>query len=580
MGACSSGQSDEVELVHEMRYPMYVVKVTDFLDMEGGMTHQELKAAGKLYQWVPGMFAVFVSHQWLGHVHPDPLGEQLQVLRDGLRGLVEGSLKVEHNFVATIYGVSLDWSESKREALHQGYLFLDLCSLPQILDLGTGSVDFTNTDASLAVQSIPAYVERCDLFIALAPELTHADSGAHCNYTTWLTRGWCRAELWYRTLSNRKNTSVIVMLSAVEAECMFYQNKYQTRIVDGQFTVEEDRAVLTRLGEEATDKKIKHLRSRPDDLHWYRYFVALRNRWVGQPNRTWTVPDFLEHFMFDSLADAAIDGSHMFGLLCAVVAGDCSMVRALVSAQADVNRQVSGLADMGFYPGITPLMVAAISEQSGPVMSTLLELKADIHARSWMGVNSLFLARSAEQVAVLLEAKVDLEGAALPAHLTPLTGVNIYSNVETVVALLEARCDPNPELAGAGFGPLHAAGLFSRGNPEALDMARLLIMQRADVNVPARPTMLFGLICGLSQSRANLCGFDACPARTRFFASLPGLTPLGIAASVGSETLVNLLLEHRAEPEQPNGRGDVPRYLALANGHKHVYALLEDTFSI
>ncbi|CAK9014663.1 ANK_REP_REGION domain-containing protein [Durusdinium trenchii] len=424
------------------------------------------------------------------------------VLRDGLRGLVEGSLKVEHNFVATIYGVSLDWSESKREALHQGYLFLDLCSLPQILDLGTGSVDFTNTDASLAVQSIPAYVERCDLFIALAPELTHADSGAHCNYTTWLTRGWCRAELWYRTLSNRKNTSVIVMLSAVEAECMFYQNKYQTRIVDGQFTVEEDRAVLTRLGEEATDKKIKHLRSRPDDLHWYRYFVALRNRWVGQPNRTWTVPDFLEHFMFDSLADAAIDGSHMFGLLCAVVAGDCSMVRALVSAQADVNRQVSGLADMGFYPGITPLMVAAISEQSGPV--TL----------------------------------------------------------------------------GAGFGPLHAAGLFSRGNPEALDMARLLIMQRADVNVPARPTMLFGLICGLSQSRANLCGFDACPARTRFFASLPGLTPLGIAASVGSETLVNLLLEHRAEPEQPNGRGDVPRYLALANGHKHVYALLEDTFSI
>lgn len=33
----------------------------------------------------------------------------------------------------------------------------------------------------------------------------------------------------------------------------------------------------------------------------------------------------------------------------------------------------------------------------------------------------------------------------------------------------------------------------------------------------------------------------------------------------------NLLLEHRAEPEQPNGRGDVPRYLALANGHKHVH---------
>lgn len=31
------------------------------------------------------------------------------------------SPQVEHNFVATIYGVSLDWSESKREALHQGF---------------------------------------------------------------------------------------------------------------------------------------------------------------------------------------------------------------------------------------------------------------------------------------------------------------------------------------------------------------------------------------------------------------------------------------------------------------------------
>eukprot|EP00913_Durusdinium_trenchii_P005336 g4979.t1 len=398
--------------------------------------------------------------------------EESQVLRDGLRGLVEGSLKVEHNFVATIYGVSLDWSESKREALHQGYLFLDLCSLPQILDLGTGSVDFTNTDASLAVQSIPAYVERCDLFIALAPDAWKK------RVSEWPTDVANDSQLPIAIppmcclTTSTKRTRHVLPEQVPDAHCGWPvhsgRRPCRSDTLGGRSDGQEDQAPQDDLTGS----------SRPDDLHWYRYFVALRNRWVGQPNRSGSLR-----------------------------------------------------------------------------MSTLLELKADIHARSWMGVNSLFLARSAEQVAVLLEAK------------------------ETVVALLEARCDPNPELAGAGFGPLHAAGLFSRGNPEALDMARLLIMQRADVNVPARPTMLFG-ICGLSQSRANLCGFDACPARTRFFASLPGLTPLGIAASVGSETLVNLLLEHRAEPEQPNGRGDVPRYLALANGHKHVYALLEDTFSI
>ena len=35
----------------------------------------------------------------------------------------------------------------------------------------------TKSDAALAVQSIPAYVELSNLFIALVPELTHKDSG-------------------------------------------------------------------------------------------------------------------------------------------------------------------------------------------------------------------------------------------------------------------------------------------------------------------------------------------------------------------------------------------------------------------
>ena len=42
-------------------------------------------------------------------------------------------------------------------------------------------------------------------------------------------------------------------------------------------------------------------------------------------------------------------------------------VRTHARRVCSARSQVSGLADMGFYPGITPLMVAAISEQSGPV---------------------------------------------------------------------------------------------------------------------------------------------------------------------------------------------------------------------
>lgn len=44
----------------------------------------------------------------------------------------------------------------------------------------------------------------------------------------------------------------------------------------------------------------------------------------------------------------------MFGLLCAVLAGDCGMVRQLVALRADVHRKVFGLGEMGYYPGNWP----------------------------------------------------------------------------------------------------------------------------------------------------------------------------------------------------------------------------------
>ena len=31
-----------------------------------------------------GMFVIFISHQWLGTSHPDPLGQQMAVLRSAL----------------------------------------------------------------------------------------------------------------------------------------------------------------------------------------------------------------------------------------------------------------------------------------------------------------------------------------------------------------------------------------------------------------------------------------------------------------------------------------------------------------
>lgn len=559
---------------------MYVVKVTDFLNNPGmPRSYHRLQKRGFLHEWTPGMFVTFISHQWLGHADPDPSGKQLAALREGLQGLIDGSTRVEQNMLGTIYGVPPDWSDQKREDLANGYLFLDAFSLPQVFGFGTDSLDLSmefekESEAASAVESIPAFVERCDLFIVLAPELAHEDTGERCNYTSWLNRGWCRAELWYRTLSNRLDTSVIVLLSPAEAESMWVKDKYCHHIYDGNFTVEADRAVLVKLGEAATDKKIMQLKDQPQQRNWYRYFVAFRNKWFGKPPKKRTWDTFLEDFQFEDVQDA-VSGQKFFGLLCAVLSGDTDMVELLVEAKADVDTQVYGLSKMGFYPGATPLLVAALSNQSAEMISTLISLKADVHHRSWSGVNAAFLVQHPGQIDPLLSAQAEFHSAKLPAGLTPLTGVATLSTADAVAAMLRLGCNPNPDVFGLGFGPLHGVALFCKGrSADAVERAKLLISHKADVNLQAQPSFMFSAICRSSQVAAALFGFQSCSTRTRFWASLPGLTPLGVAATVGDEALVKLLLETGAKWDLPNDRGDLPSNLALANGHKHVHSLL------
>eukprot|EP00438_Fugacium_kawagutii_P023690 Skav218410 [mRNA] locus=scaffold1349:170797:174749:+ [translate_table: standard] len=60
-----------------------------------GQLIQAAQEAGKLVQFVESMGrAIFVSHQWLGHKHPDPTMEQLLVLRKTLMNLVAGTYRV------------------------------------------------------------------------------------------------------------------------------------------------------------------------------------------------------------------------------------------------------------------------------------------------------------------------------------------------------------------------------------------------------------------------------------------------------------------------------------------------------
>ena len=132
---------------------------------------------------------IFVSHQWLSYTHPDPQGQQVEVLRKTLAGLIDGSLHVTEEVVALTDEMTM--SANTRRHIANGYLFLDWFAIPQITARQEGVNEQTiKSDAALAVQSIPAYVELSSLFVALVPDLMHKDSSELVHYATWLSRGW------------------------------------------------------------------------------------------------------------------------------------------------------------------------------------------------------------------------------------------------------------------------------------------------------------------------------------------------------------------------------------------------------
>ena len=87
-------------------------------------------------------------------------------------------------------GSGLSQVEYTRQQVLSGYIFLDWFAIPQITARAEGvNEESTKSDAALAVQSIPFYVETSNIFLALVPEVKHCTTGKFCNYASWLSRG-------------------------------------------------------------------------------------------------------------------------------------------------------------------------------------------------------------------------------------------------------------------------------------------------------------------------------------------------------------------------------------------------------
>ena len=83
----------QMQSTAERKFPMYVLRVQDILELTSLQTHEELAVAEKLVEWTPGCGdCIFISHTWLRHRHPDDAEHsKLKLLQQLLESILDGT---------------------------------------------------------------------------------------------------------------------------------------------------------------------------------------------------------------------------------------------------------------------------------------------------------------------------------------------------------------------------------------------------------------------------------------------------------------------------------------------------------
>ncbi|CAE7414860.1 unnamed protein product [Symbiodinium sp. CCMP2592] len=286
---------------------MYTVHLEALLEMAEILPHEVLLADGvlTLFDRSKGQ-AMFVSHQWTGVGHPDPTLQQLRVLQDALSNSL------------ILFGLR---SYPLAEALRSKPVFVwyDYFSCPQQRKKAP------DPEGSLqhAIDSIPAYVSKCSLFVALCPAVESSDQSRIYNRSTWLDRGWCRLEWTMWNLSSVREP-VIFVTGARHLEVSKTPQLHS--VGEAAFSLEEDRHKVSKvLAVEFKKSLVKCLER--GELAKYRFLLGWQKLGSG-----------VLKLLISERAD--VDGRDSIGvtaLLAAAYSKDATAVRILCQARADPN---------------------------------------------------------------------------------------------------------------------------------------------------------------------------------------------------------------------------------------------------
>lgn len=550
----------------EKKYPMWVMRINDFLSLPKLPSHLELKSSGILHIHEAHFFTIFVSHQWLSQKHPDPSGAKISVLKGWLQNLMDRQATVEKNFLPHVLPGHRNGYHISSKRVANGYLWLDWFSLP----LSSQSPHLLHQH-HLAAESMAAYVQSSDLFVALVPPLEHRETGKIAAFATWLSRGWCQSEMWTHALSIRDVVPAIAVHSMNKAEFIGAKAFEHSFSLNGEFSFASDHAICRALVTDAVNAKLAHMRSelmngKQIDVDLFRYLSSRHHEIVGLPAAPRSIKQFMHDFYFKSAL--ALDQTNGIGAVaCAALSEDLRMLGEVVEAEAPldclVNRQMTFVSDT------CPLhMVADRGAEGEAVLVKLLQLRANPNAADgYDGAPPLARCKSRGGVETLClyGAEVNRRSA---NGLTPLTAMcGLGAPPRAVQTMLDLKAEVNPDAEGAVVTPVAYLAMFYSQNPWGTETLQLLLRAKADINQCCKPLPTPGKRCLAACTRSKVVRQ---PTPFELLGRL-GTTPLGVASHFGHEDLVKELLTMKADPQIRNPGGLRPEELAQNQRVKNIF---------
>ena len=263
-------------------------------------------------------------------------------------------------------------------------------------------------------------------------------------------------------------------------------------------------------------------------------------------------------------------------LMVAARTGRVDVVRQLLAGGAVVDQTES-------WRGQTALMWAA-AENNTDAINALVASGADVEARSTRGLTALLFAvreGQTDAAQALIAAGADVNagvnntsastGSYTPAasgHTSPLALAIINAHYELARVLFEAGADPNA--LDARGSALHTLAWMRRpgsgrppiqtGELDSLTLAKAMLERGADPNAQIAWTEIpFEVDLGIVKPPPNI-------SVGRNFVSFVGATPFYLAAKHADLELMQILVEHGANPITPTDQGVTPLMAAAGLG--------------